>query len=210
MFKYADDIITLIPNEHMSNVEHCIECEIGHVKSWCEQNGLTLNKKKTQIMLVKKNIPTLSSSMSSFKAVQHLKVLGITYDHHLSWDLHIDNQCKKAAKHLFLIRTLKKFLAKEDLIRIYKTFVLPILEFCNPLFIGLLDKNSWKLEKIQRRYHHIICGLHIILDIMRCPCAKHKDDIIHIYHTAPHCTTILGLSIQFACSSTSGNTYFEY
>ena len=156
--KYADDVMTLVPIARNVSLDQIIRNEQNHMNSWCSTHGLDLNFAKTKIILFRKpNIPRPLAS-STFSLMPVVKLLGVTYEESLSFDLHVDAICNKASQRLFVLRRLKPFLCKEDLVHLYCAFVMSSLEFCNPLFVGISEQNSNKIEKIRRKSHRIICG----------------------------------------------------
>lgn len=50
-------------------------------------------------------------------------------------------------------------LKREDLLKIYKTYILPVLEYACEIFDGCTLGDSEKLEKVQREAARIITGL---------------------------------------------------
>ena len=89
-----------------------------------------------------------------------MKVLGVTFQSSLKWDVHVSNIAKAAAKRVYVLRYLKRIpvVTKKDLLALYKNYILSVLEFNSPLFTGLHMKNSEKLERMQKRCHGILCG----------------------------------------------------
>ncbi len=87
-----------------------------------------------------------------------LKYLGVYWNSKLKWNDHVDYLLKQASKALFVIRTLKLFCSKKELITVYHLLIRSIFEYCNPLFIGLLQNETQRLNQFQKRVHKIICG----------------------------------------------------
>jgi len=159
MIKYADDVVTLLPLRNMYDANNLLNQEIDHMMTWCKANGLELNDNKTKVMLIS-NKANLSTPPMSVKPTESLRILGITYDPKLKWNIETERRCKKASQRLYILRQLKKITKKSELIQVHNNFVLGILEYCGPIFLGLSMDNSQKLEKVQRRSHKIICGSH--------------------------------------------------
>jgi len=76
----------------------------------------------------------------------------------LKWNLEISKRYKRASQRLFVLRKLKRLLHKFELVGVHNNFILSLLEYCAPVFLGLSTENSKKLEKLQRRSHKIVCG----------------------------------------------------
>lgn len=83
--------------------------------------------------------------------VESHKHLGLTITSNLTWGEHIDNTIVKASRRLHLINNVKSILPRRSLCSLYKTMVLPIIEYCDIIYDNCTIKNSLALENIQRR-----------------------------------------------------------
>ena len=156
--KYADDIVTLIPIKSKMNVNDILTDEIRHLNNWCKTNGLELNDKKTKVMFLRKQA-RLHPPLTVMPIEEKLNVLGIIYEPHLKWHLETEKRCKKASQRLYALRQFKQVIQKTDLVQIHNNLILSVLEYCGPIFLGISEQNSIKLEKVQRRSHRIVCGI---------------------------------------------------
>ena len=127
--KYADDIVSNIPVNDLTEAERLIFNEINRIPQ-----------------------------IKSFEHSMQLKILGLMYTVDLKWDTHVEQTIKKASQRIFILKQLKKFLSIQDLVRIYNAMILIVLEYCAPVMGGMTAKNSEKIEKLRRRCHRIICG----------------------------------------------------
>lgn len=160
MLKYADDVNILCPFNRDSSVQAVIQSEIQNMQTWCATNGLSLNDDKTQILLFKKPkvdysvFDTLASRVST-----HLNILGVFFNHSLTWDTHVDEVTKRASRRIHVLRQLKKIpsVTKKDLVQVYQCYILSILHYNDSLFTAMKNKNHAKLNKIIKRCHRIIC-----------------------------------------------------
>ena len=65
------------------------------------------------------------------------KILGVTLDKDLSFKEHISDQLKKAYTKASALKRIKRFLPHDAMIKLYKAFILPHLEYCSPLIVGI-------------------------------------------------------------------------
>lgn len=86
----------------------------------------------------------------------NIELLGVTFNSTLSWNDHVENVCKKAAKRLHVLRKLKSLTSKEELHKVYKSSVRPVLEYCSPSFAFLTAKLEKRLQRVENRAHRII------------------------------------------------------
>ena len=161
LIKYADDILLLIPFSSLSDADEVFKEESANIQEWCKNANLLLNDKKTQLMIVsKKSIEPLPPSLSGFDLRHNLTLLGVTFDSKLSWKPHVKATAKKAAQRIYPLKQLKRFsnITKAQLVKVYNSFILSVLEYNSPLFVGISLKNSTILERVRKRCHRVICG----------------------------------------------------
>ena len=94
---YADDT-TISYNSNNINIISCnLQNNLSNILKWCALNNMTLNPKKTTCMLIGKNTSLKNVSLnlklgsSTITQVKSQKVLGITIDETLSWNIQIQN-----------------------------------------------------------------------------------------------------------------------
>ena len=63
-----------------------------------------------------------------------LKILGVVLDSKLTFKAHIKEQLNKACAKASALRRIRKFISKDVLVRLYKAYVLPHLEYYSPLY----------------------------------------------------------------------------
>ena len=62
---------------------------------------------------------------------EEVKLLGVDIDFKLSFENHISNLCKKAAKQLNVLKRIGKNLSRLNKLSIFHTFIYPILTFAH-------------------------------------------------------------------------------
>ena len=96
-----------------------------------------------------RNLPPLFNSY---------KCLGVHVDEILSWEAHISEVIGKVAKILAALRRLRPICHQSTLLTIYKSLVLPHLDYCSAVWGCIGNGLSQKLEKLQNRAARIITG----------------------------------------------------
>ena len=157
VIKYADDFTICVPLFLNGANEHVLEAHRALVE-WSRRKGLELNLSKCKALAVKRSEKFSPVSLPGISFVDELKLLGVTFDAKGNWSRHIDRIVRSASRNLFVVRSVRGVLSSEALILVYNGLVRSIIEYCSPLFVGLSEENSAKLERIQVRFHRIMCG----------------------------------------------------
>ncbi len=129
-----------------------LQADVHILCHWVESNDLRLNVQKTKSMLItrKRHPPALElfANNTPIEQVKTVKYLGVRISQDLSWTHHILDVCLKARRRLgFLYRS---FTASTGVLsRLYKTLVLPILEYCGSVWDPHQTTYISKLERVQ-------------------------------------------------------------
>ena len=69
-------------------------------------------------------------------------------DNKLTFKAHIKEQLNKACAKASALRRIRiKCISKDVLVRLYKAYVLPHLEYCSPLLLGVGNAETTKIKK---------------------------------------------------------------
>ena len=145
----------------LNELEHTLNKDLCTLNEWAARWLVKFNQTKNEVLLYDKNNSQISLRFgdSIIGNTQSHKHLGITFDTKKCWSSHIDNICKSALKHIGVLRKLKYTLSLEHLLKIYKTFILPILEYGCEVWDGCTSFDISKLEKVQLEAARLITGL---------------------------------------------------
>lgn len=155
LFKYADDATLIIPHYSLDPTIY-VNKKIEFMLKWCNDNHLTLNTDKTQIMTIKKS----SDVVQHPNHVPNINILGVIFDEKLKWDLHINKMYKKAAKNIYILKQLKSSLPRKDMVTLYNSLIVSILTYAGSLYIKLPQSLERYFIKISKRCHLLICDSH--------------------------------------------------
>ena len=113
---YADDTVLTCFDTNVNSFLSKTQNDLYDVKRWCDKNKLTINVKKTKIVLFnvkpeqRLDLPLVKLSDQQLQLVNNYKYLGITVDQNLDMFSHIDNMYRMASDKLRLIRYVRTFL----------------------------------------------------------------------------------------------------
>ena len=159
LVKYADDTTLCFPifksrsNEHIFN-EH------NNVIDWSSRMSLTINQRKCKCLIVQKaiNCDRPSISIPGVEMVASLKILGVTFCSTGAWSKHVDNVILTTSRRFYALRILRPILPNAALKTVYFALIRSVLEYCAPLFIGISTTDKNRINRVQRRFHRLLCG----------------------------------------------------
>ena len=92
---------------------------------------------------------TINSNI--LKTVSEIRDLGVIYTNNFSFNAHINTIISKAFKTLgFIKRSTANF--TNTTITLYKQLLLPILDYCSPIWSPSSKKQIFQLERVQRKF----------------------------------------------------------
>ena len=97
-----------------------------------------------------------SSLQLDLDNIESIKDLGVIFDSHLKFKLHISDKVNKAYSILGIIRRNFTFLDKDSFIVLYKSMVRSHLEYANCIWSPYTVQDIKTLEKVQMRATKLI------------------------------------------------------
>ena len=158
---YADDTSLLEPlctfsvdsEENFDQISKNINQELKLITDWLSLNKLSLNAKKTKMMVFhhkQKRICTKSLklyiSSKKIECVKEFNFLGIMLDENLNWKSHVQKISGKIAGVAGTLSRLKRFLPSSILKTIYNALIQPHLNL-GVLLWGIKIGRIYKLQK---------------------------------------------------------------
>ena len=158
---YADDTTLIAPmcsfsynsTKDYHTISQNINKELQIITDWLALNKLSLNAKKTKMMIFhfpQRNISKVKLDLvinkTKIEQVKEFCFLGVVFDECLTWKSHNQKIASKIAMTVGTINRLKRFLPVDVLKIIYNALVLPYLNY-GLLLWGLNFKRIFKLQK---------------------------------------------------------------
>ena len=124
---------------------------------------ITFNALKTEYIIVSKRKtramhPDLLLNDTKLTEVNNHKHLGLTISNNMSWSSHINEILAKAEKRLSMMRRSKHILPRSCLDKLYKSMILPLLDFCDVIYDSCTMYESEQLDKLQRKASLLCTG----------------------------------------------------
>ena len=150
---FADDTTIFLVGKDPVHLNSSLQSCLLIADSWMTRNGLSLNHTKTKCMLIhspRSQTPTLDINLHGhvIEQVRKFKFLGVVVNDTLTWDDHINHLVSKISRNINLLRRISWFLPSSLLILYLKSYILPLLDYCDTVWNGCTQKNSDKLQRI--------------------------------------------------------------
>ncbi|MCW4346280.1 MAG: ribonuclease H family protein [Candidatus Thiodiazotropha endolucinida] len=164
--KFADDGTLWKSGKDCGTLLKSLQEELGQIIEWANRWRLKLNISKTEFCVFSQNNQTLEEARAyrftfDDKIVKYNpnpKILGITLDEKLKFDIHTEQIEQKALRSLDLLRKVKitEAMTPKCMLQLYKALIVPQLEYAAAVWqIG----NCTCLDKIQRKGLAICLGI---------------------------------------------------
>ena len=151
---YADDNNLYHDNSSIMALQQTLQHDTCAAMEWLNENQMDANPTKFQSIGLNR-FQEISLSFSIEDAIinsdSHIKVLGVTLDKDLNFNMHVSNICKKASMQINALKRISNHLNEKSRILVYKAFITSNFNYCPVSWIFCGKKNSDKLEKLQER-----------------------------------------------------------
>lgn len=156
---YADDL--KIYGNPLSEGDS-LRGDLDAISAWSSLWLLPLNAKKCSVLHLGPNNPRLLYTLNRevLQAVEEHTDLGVLITSKLSWSEHILKVVRKANKTLYLLSKAFSGCSLQTFVKLFITYVRPILEFAGPVWCPTLERDRQLLESVQRRATRIPFGIH--------------------------------------------------
>ena len=121
--------------------------------------------KKTQVLCIHDNkfnniTSYIRANDEDINSTEHLKILGFFFDRNPNATYHVTQVIGKFYNKLWTLRFLKKSgMSPDNLLKVYKSVLLPSVEYCSVVYGSLIpDYLSKKLEQVQKQAVKIMFG----------------------------------------------------
>ena len=85
-----------------------------------------------------------------------INILGVEVNSKLSFDRHLESVARKASFRVTLLRQVRHLLDTEDLMKLYKVQVRPVMEYSPLTWINSAQSHLSLLDKVQRQAERLI------------------------------------------------------
>lgn len=155
--QFADDINSLVTDTTVPRLLLRSQRILNKINRFCINSRIKMNDTKTTALLLgfsnNPHLPPLQFGNSDIQYVSKVKLLGVHYDSNMHFNTHINEIQKEARSRMRYLRRLVWLgqAPPQIVIKAYKSFIRPMIEYACTAWAGNISKTSWKrLEAIQR------------------------------------------------------------
>ena len=171
---YADDV-TLVsvctkPAQRPESTM-ALNRDLQRIADWCSLWKMTLNPSKSMLMTVSRSRtpqPCFGNVLISGVRLPHqdtLKILGVTFDCKFTFERHIRSIVSAASQRLGILRKSWRMFQSSELVRrCFMSYMLPLLEYCAPVWASACVGHLRLLDSVVRGAS-FLCGGVLTLDL---------------------------------------------
>ena len=132
---YADDAVLVVAASTSRELTDALQHDFNEISNWYISNKLTVNVKKTKLML--SGSKTMLSSFSDFtfsagedqvNRVSSFNYLGVVLDEKWKWKMHVNSLLQKLGHRLSVFNRIYHMLDEKSLTAYFNGLVLPHLQ----------------------------------------------------------------------------------
>ena len=130
--------------------------DLVKLSKWASDWLVTFNATKTVYLQITRKLKPFPKPILYLDGVQIVEVqthkhLGLTFNTNLTWSDHITQLVSKASKCVGLLKRISRDVPRKCLEILYKSTILPIMEYAAVIFDGSTDTITKRLEDTQRQ-----------------------------------------------------------
>ncbi|XP_072046972.1 uncharacterized protein [Amphiura filiformis] len=155
---YADDTTLLVSSPDPTILQTDLKSNLDMIARWFKSNKLTLNIKKTKIMLFgssqklsKFKDISLTYGNESIEIVNKYKYLGVVFDPNLSWSEHVNYMSSNVSKRIGVIGRVKNYLPPSTVNMLAKALVFPHFDYCSSVWNNFNAYHHHELQVLQNK-----------------------------------------------------------
>ena len=158
---FADDTCLLSSDSNLQDLETKINSDLIKLSSWLRANKISLNVMKTEVLLFRSKIKTVSYQMKLklddqiLKFSSKVKYLGILLDEFLTWNFQFDALANKLSRANGILAKLRHFVPGTLLKTLYYALFHSHISYANIVWGQALTQNS-RIGKLQKKCVRIL------------------------------------------------------
>ena len=158
---YADDVTYSKASFSPSDLDE-VDSDLEKLSAWLKANHLRLNLDKVKSMTITRKrseqSPPIRIDGRTIQQVSNFKLLGVVISQDLSWRDHIQSICCRSKKLLGFLYRVFGAAGPRCLGHLYKTLVLPVLDYSSAVWDPPHKIHRQALERVQSFASRLVTG----------------------------------------------------
>ena len=127
---YADDNTPYVTEESVEQVKSRLENTVSSLFQWFKDNEMRANANKCHFLVSSKETAVIEAQGNHIENSQFEKLLGITFDTNLTFNLHLNQMCKTASQKLNAIARVIPQMCLHKRKTVIKSFFMSLFNYC--------------------------------------------------------------------------------
>ena len=145
---YSDDTTLYVSDVSPIALQFVLNQGLSRLSEWFDANYLLISNAKTQAFPIGPCMYDFDLTLngSDVNKLPSIRILGVELDSMLNFIEHISRQLKMAYAKTGALRRIRRFVSMDVMLALYKSFILPHLEYCSRLLFGVRKVQGNKIE----------------------------------------------------------------
>ena len=135
---------------------HLLETEASVVLDWFRINEMKANDDKCHLIVANEENISLALERDVIKSSDSVKLLGVSIDKQLNFNEHVSKLCKKGNQKLHALARVSKYLSKDKLRIIMKTFIESQFNYCPLVWMFHNRTMNNKINRLHERALRVV------------------------------------------------------
>ena len=154
---FAEETSIFVEHSDLDVLTSPLHDQLHNVSTWLKANKLSINVKKTKLMIFRPRQKTLPITRqiiienNVLEQVDNTKFLGVYIDQHLTWKTHVNFIAAKISKSVRLLYKAKYYSPSKSLLTLYYALIYPYVTCCNLISASTYVTNLQRIYLLQNR-----------------------------------------------------------
>ena len=153
---YADDTTVYSKEDNITKLLHLLETKASVVLDWFRINEMKANDDKCHLIVANEENVSLHLIHDVIKSSDSVKLLGVSIDKQLNFNEHVSKLCKKGNQTLHALARVSKYLSKDKLRILMKSFIESQFNYCPLVWMFHNRTMNNKINRLHERALRVV------------------------------------------------------